>query len=144
MTRGGVCASGSRSCSCSSVVTSGSASSSRPYMQRAMPIASPRMIFSCAVSCAYPIISSSALGDAEPSITSPIDSAAASPATAESLKSTPFSSSYSSSSCVPIAAVPMPSAAPCCTVSLVPALRSASSKYERIDQPWLAWMMPSA
>mmetsp|Transcript_27005 Transcript_27005/g.61969 ORF Transcript_27005/g.61969 Transcript_27005/m.61969 type:complete len:322 (+) Transcript_27005:328-1293(+) len=126
------------------VVTRLSASVSRPYIVIASPSARPRMIFSCAVSCAYPIISSMPLADALPSMTRPIASAAASPATAESLKSTPLSSSYSSSSSVAIAAIPTPSAAPCCTVSFVPALRSASSRYERISAPWLACMMPRA
>ena len=96
------------------------------------------------MSWAYPSISSTALPEAEPSIVNPIAIAAASPATALSLNNTPLSSSYSASSSVPIAAMPMPRAAPCCTTSFVPALRSASNRYERISVPWLAWMMPSA
>jgi hypothetical protein len=49
-----------------------SAPSSLPYIRKAIPIASPRMIFSCWVSCAYWIISSNALGEAVPSMTRPI------------------------------------------------------------------------
>ena len=67
-----------------------SASSSRPYMAIARARARPRMIFSCCVSCAYPSISSMAFRLPEPTMISPIPSAAASPATAESLKSTPL------------------------------------------------------
>ena len=78
------------------------------------------------------------------SMISPMPIAAASPATALSLKSTPLSSSYSSSSSVAIIASPRPRAAPCCTTSFEPPLRSASSKYERMGAPWLAWMSPSA
>ena len=73
-----------------------SAPSSFPYMRNAIPMASPRMIFSCWVSCAYWIISSYALGEAVPSMVRPIAYPDASPATAESMNSTSRRASYTS------------------------------------------------
>mmetsp|Transcript_36580 Transcript_36580/g.75030 ORF Transcript_36580/g.75030 Transcript_36580/m.75030 type:complete len:362 (-) Transcript_36580:848-1933(-) len=121
-----------------------SAPSSLPYMMIAMPIAKPRMIFSCCVSCAYAIISSITFSDADPSITKPIASPAASPATALSENSTTRRSSYNSSFPVAIPAKPSPRHAPCWIVSLLALFRRALHRYLRMPSPWLAWIKPRA
>lgn len=63
-----------------------SAFSRWPYITNAIPTARDRMIFSCCVSRAYDIISSSAFSEAVPSMTRPIAYPAASPAVALSWK----------------------------------------------------------
>ena len=112
-------------------------------------------------------ISSMALVEAVPSITSPMAKPAASPAMAESENKTALSSSKISSSSEAIAATPKPRQAPCCTVSFVARKRRPGYYYffcccsreggriillpfreaNRLGTtslPWLAWIRPSA